>query len=301
MSKTRSDPLHKSDPVYALMFIIPSIVVIAIIAFWPLAQTFYNSLYNSALMFPQNKTFAGLSNYIKLWQDPRFVNDLWNTVRFTGWSVGIETILGILVALMLNKKFKLRGLVRAAVLVPWAIPTVVSSEMWRWMYNDNYGVINSILMSLHIIKQPIVFLAFPSTAMPSIISVDVWKTTPFMVLLILAGLQMIPDELYEAARIDGANAWQRFWSVTLPMIRPTIGIALIFRSLDAMRVFDIVYIMTKGAANTETLSVYNQWTLFTRGFITPYFGYGSAMSVMIFLIIGVLAIFYVRMMKIRLD
>ncbi len=301
MSKARSDPLHKSDPIYALFFIIPSVFVIVLIAFWPLAQTFYNSLFKSALMFPQNKIFVGLSNYGALWQDPRFVNDLWNTVRFTGWSVSIETVLGILVALMLNKKFKLRGLVRAAVLVPWAIPTVVSSEMWRWMYNDNYGVINSILMSLHIIKQPIVFLAFPATAMPAIISVDVWKTTPFMILLILAGLQMIPDELYEAARIDGANAWQRFWSVTFPMIRPTIGIALIFRSLDAMRVFDIVFIMTKGAANTETLSVYNQWTLFTRGFITPYFGYGSAMSVMIFLIIGVLAIFYVRMMKIRLD
>ncbi|HEU23584.1 MAG: ABC transporter permease [Mesoaciditoga sp.] len=301
MLKTKNDPLHKSDPAYALIFIIPSIVVIAFVAFWPLAQTFYNSLYKSALMFPQNKVFVGLSNYGALWQDPRFVNDLWNTIRFTAWSVGIETVLGILVALMLNKKFKLRGLVRAAVLVPWAIPTVVSSEMWRWMYNDNYGVINSILMSLHIVKQPVVFLAFPSTAMPAIISVDVWKTTPFMVLLILAGLQLIPEELYEAARIDGANAWQRFWSVTFPMIRPTIGIALIFRSLDAMRVFDIVFIMTKGAANTETLSVYNQWTLFTRGFIQPYFGYGSAMSVMIFLIIGVLAIFYVKMMKIRLD
>ncbi|BBJ28036.1 carbohydrate ABC transporter permease [Athalassotoga saccharophila] len=301
MSKTKNDPLHKSDPYYALIFIIPTLAVIAFVAFWPLAQTFYNSLYKSALMFPQNKIFVGLSNYGALWQDPRFVNDLWNTIRFTAWSVGIETVLGVLVALMLNKKFKLRGLVRAAVLVPWAIPTVVSSEMWRWMYNDNYGVINSILMSLHVIKQPIVFLAFPSTAMPAIISVDVWKTTPFMVLLILAGLQLIPEELYEAARIDGANAWQRFWSVTFPMIRPTIGIALIFRSLDAMRVFDIVFIMTKGAANTETLSVYNQWTLFTRGFIQPYFGYGSAMSVMIFLIIGILAIFYVKMMKIRLD
>jgi len=301
MPRTKNDPLHKSDPYYALIFIIPTVAVIAFVAFWPLAQTFYNSLYKSALMFPQNKVFVGLSNYGAVWQDQRFLNDLWNTIRFTVWSVGIETVLGILVALMLNKKFKLRGLVRAAVLVPWAIPTVVSSEMWRWMYNDNYGVINSILISLHIVKQPIVFLAFPSTAMPAIISVDVWKTTPFMILLILAGLQLIPEELYEAARIDGANAWQRFWSVTFPMIRPTIGIALIFRSLDAMRVFDIVYIMTKGAANTETLSVYNQWTLFTRGFIQPYFGYGSAMSVMIFLIIGVLAIFYVKTMKIRLD
>ncbi len=301
MRFNRMDPLHRTDPIYATAFIIPTLAVIGFIAFWPLGQTFYNSLFKFALMYPQSKVFVGLSNYGKLFQDSRFLNDLWNTVRFTVWSVGIETVFGLLVALMLNKKFKLRGLVRAAVLIPWAIPTVVSSQMWRWMYNDNYGIVNNLLLSLHIIKTPIVWLGFPSTAMPAIISVDIWKTTPFMILLILAGLQMIPEELYEAARIDGANVWQRFWSITFPMIRPTLGIALIFRTLDAMRVFDVVYVMTKGAANTETLSVYNQWTLFTRGFIAPYFGYGSAMSVMIFIFISVFAFFYVKMMKIKLD
>lgn len=298
---TKRDPLHRTDPVYALLFIVPSIAVIIFIAFWPLAQTFYNSLFKFALMYPQQKVFIGLNNYVTLWQDPRFLEDLWNTIRFTVWSVGIETVLGMLVALALNKKFKLRGLVRAAVLIPWAIPTVVSSEMWRWMYNDTYGVFNSILKHFGVATQNIVWLGNPTTAMPAIISVDVWKTTPFMVLLILAGLQMIPNEFYEAARIDGANAWQRFWSITFPMIRSTLGIALIFRSLDALRVFDIVYIMTKGAQNTETLSVYNQWTLFSRGFITPYFGYGSAMSVMIFLIIAVFAFIYIKTLKIKLD
>ncbi len=301
MHTKKMDPLHRTDPIYAAAFIIPTLLVIGFIAFWPLGQTLYNSLFKSSLMYPQNRIFVGFSNYGKLFQDSRFLNDLWNTIRFSVWSVGIETLLGILIALMLNREFKFRGLVRAAVLIPWAIPTVVSSQMWRWMYNDNYGIINTLLLSLHIIKQPIVWLGFPATAMPAIISVDIWKTTPFMILLILAGLQMIPKELYEAARIDGANAWQRFWSITFPIIRPTIGIALIFRTLDAMRVFDIVYVMTKGAANTETISVYNQWTLFTKGFIAPFFGYGSAMSVMIFLIISVFAIFYVKTMKIKLD
>ncbi|WP_456398779.1 carbohydrate ABC transporter permease [Mesoaciditoga sp.] len=298
---SRKDPLHRSDPIYAAAFIIPTLAVIAFIAFWPLGQTLYNSFFKFALMYPQSKVFVGLSNYGKLFHDPRFLNDLWNTIRFTIWSVGIETILGILIALMLNKEFKLRGFVRAAVLIPWAIPTVVSSQMWRWMYNDNYGIVNTLLMEFHIVKNPIVWLGFPSTSMPAIISVDVWKTTPFMILLILAGLQMIPKELYEAARIDGANAWQRFWSITFPIIRPTLGIALIFRTLDAMRVFDIVYVMTKGAANTETISVYNQWVLFTKGFIAPYFGYGSAISVTIFLIISAFAFLYVKMMKIKLD
>jgi multiple sugar transport system permease protein len=206
------------------------------------------------------------------------------------------------VALLMNAKFKGRGFMRAAMLIPWAVPTVISSQMWRWMYNDNYGVISNLLYSLGILEEGTPILADPSLAMNAIVSVDVWKTTPFVALLLLAGLQTIPSQLYEAARIDGASKWRQFTSITLPILQPTIAVTLIFRTLDALRVFDIVYIMTPGSQDTETLSVYNR-SLLMDNIFSPrgLFGYGSALSVIIFLLIGVFTLIYIKSMNLKLD
>jgi multiple sugar transport system permease protein len=162
-----------------------------------------------------------------MFQDARFLNSLWNTIYFTVLSVLLEFLIGLGVALLMNAKFKGRGFMRAAMLIPWAVPTVISSQMWRWMYNDNYGVISNLFYNLGILEEGTPILADPSLAMNAIVSVDIWKTTPFVALLLLAGLQTIPSQLYEAARIDGASKWRQFTSITLPILKPTIAVTLI--------------------------------------------------------------------------
>jgi len=267
-----------------------------------LGQTIYDSFFKWSLRPGFQREFVGFQNYINLFKDERFLSALWNTIYFTIFSVLIEFIIGLATALVLNADFKLRGLVRAAVLIPWAIPTAVSSQMWKWMYNDQYGVISLMLYNIGLLEPGTPILGTPGLAMAAIIAVDVWKTTPFVALLLLAGLQTISTELYEAARIDGAGLWKQFTSITLPILRPTIGVTLIFRTLDALRVFDVVYIMTQGAVGTETLAVYNR-SLLMDNIFSPrgLFGYGSALSVVIFLIIGVFTIIYMRSLNIKLD
>ncbi|ABS60314.1 binding-protein-dependent transport systems inner membrane component [Fervidobacterium nodosum Rt17-B1] len=289
------------ETVIAWWMVFPAILVISIIAFFPLFKTFYDSFYEFGLRPDIERKFVGFQNYVELFKDERFVFALKNTIFFTVVSVALETAFGLLIALIVNQPFKLRGMVRAAMLIPWAIPTAISSQMWKWMFNDQGGIISKWLENLGIIEQGVPILGMPKTAMWAIIAVDVWKTTPFMALLILAGLQLIPEELYEAARIDGANLWKRFTSITLPMLRPTIAVALIFRTLDALRVFDVVFIMTRGSVNTETLAVYNRVLLMDRAFTGAWFGYGSALSVVIFLLISIFAIIYIKSLKLQLD
>ncbi|HOJ95035.1 MAG TPA: sugar ABC transporter permease [Fervidobacterium nodosum] len=289
------------ETVIAWWMVFPAILVISIIAFFPLFKTFYDSFYEFGLRPDIERKFVGFRNYIELFKDERFISALKNTIFFTIVSVALETAFGLLIALIVNQPFRLRGMVRAAMLIPWAIPTAISSQMWKWMFNDQGGIISKWLENLGIIEQGVPILGNPKTAMWAIIAVDVWKTTPFMALLILAGLQLIPEELYEAARIDGANLWRRFTSVTLPMLRPTIAVALIFRTLDALRVFDVVFIMTRGSVNTETLAVYNRVLLMDRAFTGAWFGYGSALSVVIFLLISIFAIVYIKSLKLQLD
>jgi trehalose/maltose transport system permease protein len=207
--------------------------------------------------------------------------------------VTIEAVLGLVVALVANSKFTGRTLLRVAILIPWAIPTVVSSQIWKWMFNDIYGVANIILAGLHIIPHKLAWLATPETALPVIIAVDVWKTTPFMSLLLLAGLQLIPSDLYEAASIDGASGTRKFFSVTLPLVMPTLLVALIFRTLDALRVFDIFYIMVGGQGNMATMAVYNQQQLIQ--FLDA--GVGSATSVVILIFIMIFVVAYTRFSK----
>ncbi|CEP78204.1 carbohydrate ABC transporter permease [Defluviitoga tunisiensis] len=292
----------RQDMNLAFWLILPTLLAIGITAFYPLGQTIYDSFFKWSLRPGFQREFVGFQNYINLFKDQRFLSALWNTIYFTIFSVLIEFILGLATALVLNADFKLRGLVRAAVLIPWAIPTAVSSQMWKWMYNDQYGVISLMLYNIGLLEPGTPILGTPGLAMAAIIAVDVWKTTPFVALLLLAGLQTISTELYEAARIDGAGLWKQFTSITLPILRPTIGVTLIFRTLDALRVFDVVYIMTQGAVGTETLAVYNR-SLLMDNIFSPrgLFGYGSALSVVIFLIIGVFTIIYMRSLNIKLD
>ncbi|MFN6991292.1 MAG: carbohydrate ABC transporter permease [Fervidobacterium sp.] len=291
----------RKETFVAWWLVFPAILIISVIAFFPLFKTFYDSFYEFGLRPDIEKKFVGLRNYIELFKDERFLAALKNTIFFTVVSVSLETFLGLLIAIIVNQPFRMRGVVRAAMLIPWAIPTAISSQMWKWMFNDQGGIMTKLLENIGLIEAGTPILGMPKTAMWAIISVDVWKTTPFMALLILAGLQLIPDELYEAARIDGADLWQRFTKITLPMLRSTIAVALIFRTLDALRVFDVVFIMTRGSVNTETLAVYNRVLLMDRAFTGAWFGYGSALSVIIFVLISIFAIIYIRSLKLRLE
>ncbi|KAF2955270.1 sugar ABC transporter permease [Marinitoga sp. 38H-ov] len=273
-------------------------LAILITAFFPLLKTFWDSLFSFGLRPGIVKRFVGLDNYARLLNDTRFMTSLINTLIFTAISVSLEFVLGLATALILNADFALRGVVRAAILIPWAIPTSVSSQMWKWMYNDQYGIISQILYNLGWLAPGTPILSNKWSSMFAILAVDVWKTAPFMALLLLAGLQTIPSELYEASRIDGASKWKQFTKITLPILSPTIAVALIFRTLDALRVFDIFYIMNK---SVETLAVYNRHILMDRAFTGAWFGYGSAISVVIFLIISIFAIIYIRSLNLRFE
>lgn len=274
----------------AYLFLIPTIVVVIGVAFYPLANTIYATFFDARLGSSRAWEFVGLRNYQNLLTDPRWWQAVWNTVRFTVVSVSLELVLGLGIALVVNSKFPGRGLMRTAMLVPWAIPTAVSSQMWKWMYHDVFGVINDMFHNvIPILPRKIAWIANADTALWALVAVDVWKTTPFMALLLLAGLQLIPSDLYEAGSVDGATAWRRFVSITLPLLRPAIVVALIFRTLDALRVFDLVWIMTSGAFNTETMATMNQRNLVQFQSL----GYGSTISVAIFCVIGIFVIFYV--------
>lgn len=286
----------KSRERLAWILIAPSLLVVIGVALYPLFEAFRLSFTNTRLGNSRPAEYVGFDNYRYLWNDQQFIDSIWHTVQFTFFSVLGETILGMGIALIIHSNFKGRGLLRTSMLVPWAVPTVVSSRIWDWMLNQQYGVINDILVNrLHILDNKVAFTAKPNTVLPSIIAVDIWKTTPFMALLLLAGLQIIPSDVYEASRVDGASKWNQFWQITLPLLRPALLVALIFRTLDAFRVFDIVYIMAKNNADAMTVSVYAQQTMFDLSRL----GRGSAASVIIFLCIGLMVIGYTRLVKVE--
>jgi trehalose/maltose transport system permease protein len=277
----------------AWYLVLPAVIVVFLVIGFPLFSVIVDSFLKLKLDGVTPPSFVGFDNYLFIFSDPDFWHSVWVTLIFTFFSVTIESVLGLVVALVANSKFKGRTLLRVAILIPWAIPTVVSSQIWKWMFNDIYGVANIILAGLHIIPHKLAWLATPETALPVIIAVDVWKTTPFMSLLLLAGLQLIPADLYEAASIDGASGVRKFFSVTLPLVMPTLLVALIFRTLDALRVFDIFYIMVGGQGNMATMAVYNQQQLIQ--FLDA--GVGSATSVVILIFIMIFVVAYTRFSK----
>lgn len=269
-------------------FVLPAIVLLSLITIYPVFSVFYLSMHRILLIFGLSK-FVGPENYLFLIADHRFWNAFKNTLYFTGTTVTLELLFGFGIALLLNRSFRLKGALMAIVLVPWAIPTVVSARMWEWMYNTDYGLLNYLL------GTKINWLGSPIWALNAAVFMDVWKTTPFVVVLLLAGMKVIPRELYQAGRIDGAGAWQLFRRITLPLLKPVVLVVLIFRTLDAFRVFDSIYVLTGGgpANATETLSIYAYKVLFQ----TLQFGYGSTLSMVVFLCVGAITVLYIRMMR----
>jgi|Deesub1362A_J573_1020465.scaffolds.fasta_scaffold00395_22 multiple sugar transport system permease protein len=291
-------PLIKRERIFAAVLIIPCILFITVFAFYPIGYSFYLSLHRIILSLPEiGQPFVGLENYRALLHDKVAMHSLINTFLFVFISTFFELLFGLVIALVINRQFKGRGFVRAAVLIPWAIPTVVSSQMWRFIFNDKYGLFNFILFGTDVSSYK-AWLAEPVFAFLAIIITDVWKTSCFAALLILAGLQTIPDELYEAARIDGASAWQQFRKITLPLLKPALLVALLFRTMDAFRVFDLVFVMTQGgpADSTNVLQFYGYKKIFTEGLM----GYGSTISVLVFLISFAVAMLYIRFIGTKL-
>jgi trehalose/maltose transport system permease protein len=294
----------------ARWFLLPMLITLLLVAGWPLMRTIYFSMTNASLTDLYHAKFVGFDNYFKmttlksgkvlyggLLSDSVWWNAVWNTVRFAIVSVVLETVLGMVVALVLNADFKGRGIVRAAILVPWAIPTIVSARMWSWMFHDQFGIINDLLKKLHIIDTGIAWTASADTAMTAVLIVDVWKTTPFMALLILAGLQMIPQDIYEAAKVDGVHPIKTFFKVTLPLVKPALMVAVIFRTLDAMRIFDLIYILTPNSSSTKTISVLSRENLIDF----DKFALGSAQATMLFLILTTITVLYIWLGKVKFD
>jgi trehalose/maltose transport system permease protein len=279
----------------AWLFLAPSIAALVLVALWPLARTLYFSLTDATLDDPETFDFVGLQNYLDIATDPQWWNAVGNTLFFTVVSVAIETAFGLGVALLLNGAIPGRGILRAAILIPWSIPVVVSAKIWEWMLHDQFGILNRILVDLGLVAHGIAWTAEPGLVMWVVIFVDVWITTPFMVLLILAGLQMIPAEIHEAALVDGVPWWKRFWSITLPMLRPAIGVAILFRALDAVRMFDLSYILAGNGVRTMTISIYARNQLFG----VQEVGLGSAASTWVFFLVGIIAVIIIA--TVRLD
>jgi ABC-type sugar transport system permease subunit len=262
------------------LLLLPTVASLLAISVYPIFRGLWLSLRDTSLISPEDR-FIGLRNYASLLTDAQFWNAWKHTIQFTAASTLLETLLGLAMALVLHEAFAGRGMVRAAMLVPWAIPTVVTSKMFGWLFDGQNGLVNHVLHGLGLISQNIGWYSSPDTALLTIIIADVWKTTPFMALLLLAGLQTIPGSLREASFIDGANAWQHFWHVRLPLLLPTLLIAALLRALDAFRIFDLVYVLTGGgpADATETLSTLTYKQLFSA----LQFGYGSTLATAMFL------------------
>ncbi len=292
----RSSRLRRKQTRLAWMLLIPALAVVALVAIYPLGLTVWQSFTNEQFLAGlQPVEFVGLDNYRNLIHDPFWWDSVWLTLKFTAITVSFELVLGMIIALVVNSGFKGRGVMRAVMLVPWAIPTVVAAQMWRWMYNDIFGVINDFLMRIHVIDKGVAWIAEPSTALASVCVVDIWKTTPFVALLLLAGLQVIPTELYEAADVDGVGKWHQYWRITFPLLLPAILVTVIFRTLDALRVFDVFYVFFGSRPDTQTMAIFDQNTIVTIGDV----GYGAAISVAIFLIISLFVVIYTTVLRVE--
>jgi trehalose/maltose transport system permease protein len=299
--RRRGTKLRRRQTRVAWLLLLPALATVAFVAIYPLGKTIYQSFTNQEFLVGITPTkWVGFDNYFGptgVIHDTIFKNAIIETIKFTVITVTIEFALGLIIALVVNSHFKGRGLMRAVMLVPWAIPTVVAAKMWQWMLDDVYGVINDLGIRLHLISHPHAWISDPATSLAAVSAVDIWKTTPFVALLLLAGLQVIPGDLYEAASVDGANAFQQFLRITFPLLKPAILVTLIFRTLDALRVFDVFAVFFGNRPDTQTMAIYAQSTIVGDGHV----GYGAAVSVAIFLIIGLFVIIYVTINRVTED
>src|SRR5215210_537818 len=274
----------------ATLLLSPAMAVIALVAAYPIGYAIWLSLNEYSVRTPGLSRWAGLRNYETALSAESFQSAIVNTLIFTVGSVSLELILGLAMAMAMHNAFKGKGLIRTVVLVPWAILTVVTAITWQTIFEPQLGFVNTMLRGIGLPGGDIVWLGEQGYAMAVLIFADVWKTAPFMALLVLAGLQVIPDDVYEAAKVDGASAWQRFTKITLPLLKPAILVALIFRTLDALRIFDLPFVLTKGAHGTTTLSLISYETFQTNRIL----GLGSALAVLTFIIVMIVSFVYIR-------
>jgi multiple sugar transport system permease protein len=266
------------------LMVSPSLILIAVVAAWPVIYAIWLSLHQYSVRVAGLSRWVGLDNYTNAVSSSDWRAALFHTLIFTVISVTLELFIGLGMALAMHRAFRGQGLLRTVVLVPWAVLTVVTAVMWRTMFVSPYGFVNTIL------GTHTVWLGQEPYALMIIILADVWKTAPFMALLLLAGLQIIPEDIYEAARVDGASTWQRFVRITLPLLKPALLVALIFRTLDALRIFDLPYVLTGGTVGTSTLSTISQQTFATNRLYGP----GAAMAILAFIIVMAVSFAYIR-------
>lgn len=295
MNRTSHGRALRGERRLAITMISPTLIVMALVAGFPIIYAVWLSLHQYSLQTPGLSRWAepfGLGNYIEAFTSDDFWSALRTTLVFTLISVVLELIIGMLMALIMNSFARGKAFLRAVVLVPWSVLTVVTAVMWRSIFDPSLGFVNTVL-GFFGLPSDTVWLGSSPQALIVMIIADVWKTAPFMALLLLAGLQSIPKDTYEAASTDGANAWQTYWRITLPLLRPAILVALIFRTLDALRIFDLPFVLTKGAFDTNTLSLLSYQELQQNGVI----GLGSALAVITFVVVMAVSIVYLRLMR----
>jgi multiple sugar transport system permease protein len=281
---------RKSKKLLPYWLLSPAVLVTLVIVFLPMVQAVWTSFYDLVLFKPKATAFVGMSNYIKLLHDPVFWAAFWNTCLWIGLTVPLQMGLGLITALLLNKEFPWRGLARALVIIPWALPSVVIALMWRWIYDPNTGVLNDILLHLSAVSHAVPWLADPNIALYAIIATLTWQGFPFFAIMILAGLQGIPKSQYEAASIDGASPWRQFVNVTLPGIAPVLATAGLLRVIWVANSMDVIFVMTGGGPgySTYTLPLY----AFVKARQNLDFGYGTAIAVTFTLLLGILVVLY---------
>lgn len=292
ITKLRPRSVIDDPRLLGLLLISPAMLAIFGVVLFPMLSSLWLSFQQHDLSRPQEDAFIWFTNYMDLLKDPRYLNSLQATLKFSLFSVVTELILGVAIALILNQEFRGRGFVRGLMILPWAMPSIVNAAMWKWIYNADYGALNALLSQLHLIDHYHVWLGEPSTAMFLIILANVWKETPFTVILILAALQTIPDDLYEASRVDGATEWQSFLGITLPLIMPVLMVAGLLQFIWGFQTFELIYIVTGGGpfSSTEMTNL----RVYATTFRSLRFGYGAAMAYLTSLIIFIPAVAYIR-------
>ena len=292
----RSRIKWRSERVLPYMLLAPAVFITIVIVFMPMVQAVWTSFYDLVLFRPNASKFVGFGNYVKLFNDPVFWAALWNTIVWIGLTVPLQMGLGLLTALLLNREFPWRGLARALIIIPWALPSVVIALMWRWIYDPNTGVLNDILIYLSIVKAAVPWLADPTVAIYAIIATLTWQGFPFFAVMILAGLQGIPKSQYEAASIDGASPWRQFLHITLPGIAPVLATAGLLRVIWVANSMDVIFVMTGGGPGyaTYTLPLF----AFIKARQNLDFGYGTSIAVTFTILLGAfVAVYLARTMR----
>jgi len=288
----RRSTLQQQEARIAWLLLAPSLLIMLGVTLWPVISTFILSFFHLPTGLNQVRTFVGFANYLEMLKDRLFWETIGRTLYFTVVSVGLELILGLGIAQLIHSRPWGWQFLRFSLIIPWAVPTIVNGAMWRWIYSADFGALNGLLMQLGLIKHYVPWLTLPNMAMNLVIVADIWHTMPFVALVLQAALAGLPEDLDEAAAVDGANTWQRFWQIRLPLLRPAILVALIVRTVDAFRVFDIVYIITSGGPAYKTLTI--TYLTYLNSFAFGKQGIGAALSFLISAFTIVMAFIYIR-------